>query len=468
MATDDPNVIPIGKARKAKPKPEPKPERPLEPWEKELRAKLLLNWKEDAETGELKPVSVRQTAANGATIFLHHPEWADRVALNLFHLRIEATCVPPWHPLDAPADAKPGPWSDGDTARAVNWFVRTEIAGLPPMAIGPKMIEAALLVAAEANTFHPVRNYLRGLTWDEEPRLDCWVANYLGGEMTPYARAAGAAFMIGLVARVMLPGCKLDTMPVLEGKQGHFKSTALEALTSPWFADSRLPIGEKDGMQNLAGVWLWEIGELAALSKADVETIKAFLSSRSDRYRPSYAKHTVDVPRQTSFAGTTNAGTYLQDETGGRRFNPLKTGTINVAAIKKDRDQLWAEAVHRFDAGERWWIDASLATPEQAKRFVEDPWQSRIALYLSDETSVTIPTILGDLIFRDADNKGNEKNTIGKWGPREQNRVARCLTHMGWTRRQVRVKGGNGLREWRYVSPHFDPVTTLDDAGGDA
>lgn len=420
------NVVPIG--------------RDLEEWEIKLRARLLLDRKKDTFT-------IRNSSANVATILQHHPAWAGVIALNTFHLRVEATRIPPWHEVDMPANPKAGAWTDADTARMAHWFARTWICGMKPMTLSAKALEPAILVAAEARAFHPVRDYLHGLEWDGEPRVDTWVANYLGGELTPYACATGAAFLIGLIARVMVPGCKLDTMIVVEGLQGRFKSTALDALTSPWFADSRLPIGDKDGMQMLAGVWLWEIGELAGLTKADVETVKAFLSSRSDRYRPSYAKYTIDVPRQTCFAGTTNASTYLQDETGGRRFNPLRTGAIDIAGLRRDRDQLWAEAVHRFKGGEKWWLDEGLAAPEQASRFVVDEWQARIETYLRLRTSTTVGDILEDLIFRDVDSSGNERNTLSRWGQRDQNRVARCLAQLGWWR----VRQTNGTRQWHYV-----------------
>ncbi len=417
----------------------------LDDWEFALASRLLIVRKESPSGAVTE--TLRSCAANVATVLQHHPDWAGVIALNTFHLRIEATRVPPWHELDRPATSKAGPWTDADTARMANWFARTRICGMSPMHVGAKVLDAAILVAAEARAFHPVRDYLRGLEWDGEARVDTWVANYLGGELTPYACATGAAFLVGLVARVMVPGCKLDTMIVLEGAQGKFKSTALDALASPWFADSALPIGSKDGMQNLAGVWLWEIGELAALSKSDVETIKAFMSSRSDRFRASYARYAVDVARQTCFAGTTNASTYLQDETGGRRFNPLVTGEIDIVGLRRDRDQLWAEAYQRFQGGERWWLEDGLAAPEQAARFVVDEWQARIETYLRLRTSTTVGDILEDLIFRDVDASGNERNTLSRWGQREQNRVARCLKQMGWTRRQVR---DGDARSWRY------------------
>ena len=441
---EDENVFPIGSARGRR-TASPRPPSELEPWEDDLLAKLIVDRKMSKSGDET--VTIRSVAANVATILQCHPEWAGVVAQNVFHIRIEARKPPPWHALDAPTDLKAGPWSDADTARLANWFTRTWICGLRPIVVGTRMLDAAILVAAEANAFHPVRDYLSGITWDGEMRIDTFAANYLGGELTPYACAVGAAFLIGCVARVMDPGCKLDTCIVLEGAQGKFKSTALEALASPWFADSKLAIGDKDGMQGLAGVWIYELGELASFGKADVETIKAFMSSRSDHYRPSYGKYQVDVPRQTAFAGTTNAGQYMQDETGGRRFNPLRTGVIDIVAIRRDRDQLWAEAFHRYEAGSPWWIPDALTAPEQAARFVADEWQARIALYLRLRTSTTVGDILEELIFREVDKNGDAKNTLGKWGQREQTRVARCLTQIGW----VRQRQTTGQRGWHYV-----------------
>ncbi len=450
--TEIDNVVPITSVRK---------KRGLEEWEHALLGSLIVDKKTDKKTGE-ETCTMRANPANVATILQHHPDWAGIIALNIFHLRIEATRVPPWHALDAPTDPKAGPWTDGDTARLANWFARTWICGMRPINPSAKTLEPSIVVAAEANSYHPVRDYLNGLEWDSNPRLDTFAANYLGGELTPYACAVGAAFLIGCVARVMQPGCKLDTCIVLEGKQGKFKSTALEVLGGEWFADSKLPIGEKDGMQALAGVWLYELGELASFGKADVETIKAFMSSRKDHYRPSYGKHAIDVPRQTAFAGTTNAGQYLQDETGGRRFNPLKTGDINIVALRADRDQLWAEALHRYRGGSPWWLDDALTAPEQADRLVVDEWEGRIAVYLRIRTSTTVDAILSDLIFHDVDKDGGARNSLGKWEQKHANRVARCLGSLGWYRKRASSEG----RAWHYV-PRCAPVrlTTLGETG---
>lgn len=458
------NVVDITTARGVRTDALPNASR-LQPWEDELLERLLISISRSGAR------TLCATAANVATVLRLHPDWAGIIALNVFHMRMETTAVPPWHEIDAPSNPKPGPWSDGDTARLVNWFARTWICGMPPIQIKPPTVEAGLIISAQANEYHPVRSYLRGITflqevdgaaplevagWDGEKRIDTWVANYLGGETTPYACAVGAAFLIGCVARVMQPGCKLDTMIVLEGKQGKYKSTALEVLAGEWFADSRLAIGEKDAMQGLCGVWIYELGELASLRKADVETIKLFMSSRSDHYRPSYGKHAIDVPRQTAFAGSTNADQYLQDETGGRRFNPIKTDVINIAALRRDRDQLWAEALHRYEDGAPWWVDEGITAPEQEARLVVDEWQDRIEVYLRLRTTTKVGDILDDLIFRDVDKDGNARNTLGRWGQTEQSRVARCLIRLGWIKKRER----DGARKMFYARPHAWPIIT--------
>jgi predicted P-loop ATPase len=407
-----------------------------------LLEKLILDTKTDGRTGE-ETYAIKPTSANVATIFQHHEQWAGVIALDTFSSRIVTTRPAPWHPLDAPVEVKPGAWGDSDTARAVHWFARTSIAGLKPISVTTKIVDTAVLVAAEANAVHPVRRYLRGLVWDGTPRADSLAHRYLGGDDTPYARAVGSCFLIGAVARVMQPGCKVDTCPIIEGPQGARKSTALGTLGGEWFTDSKIPIGEKDAYQMLRGVWIAELGELAALSKSDVETTKAFMSSRVDRYRPSYGRHEVEVPRQTVFIGSTNATTYLHDATGARRFPPLRTGTIDLDALKRDRDQLWAEAVHRYDAGEPWWFSDELvehAASETEQRFVRHPWEAVITDYVENpkrlEDGVTTEELLATCGVDTAHRTTAHSMTVGS-----------ILARLHWERRRTTV---NSVRTYRY------------------
>ena len=148
-----------------------------------------------------------------------------------------------------------------------------------------------------------------------------------------------------------------------------------------WFSDELADLGTKDAAQDLRGKWIVELGELSALNRGAVERVKAFMSRRVDHYRPSYGTRSQDFPRQCVFIGSTNADAYLGDETGGRRFWPVKVGAIDLDALKRDRDQLWAEAVAAYRADEKWWLDKETekaAAVEQGDRRIVDPWEWRI------------------------------------------------------------------------------------------
>jgi predicted P-loop ATPase len=242
------------------------------------------------------------------------------------------------------------------------------------------------------------------------------------------------------VARIMKPGCKADCVPILEGAQGKGKSSAIEILFRPWFSDDIAELGSKDAAMQIRSAWCIEIAELASMGRADIEKVKAFITRRVDRFRPSYGRHVIEVPRQSVLFGTTNNDEYLKDETGGRRFLPIRcSGNIDLAAIERDKDQLWAEALALFNAGTPWWFtDANTinaAREEQEARYIGDPWEHLIALFVQSQTSVSVAEVLMSL--------GLEK---GRWGAAEQNRVARCLKTLGW----ARYRGPSPRREWRY------------------
>ena len=176
-------------------------------------------------------------------------------------------------------------------------------------------------------------------------------------------------------------------MLILEGPQGAKKSTALAVLAGDgWFTDELAEIGSKDAALQMRGVWIIEIAELDAIGRAEVSRIKAFLSRTVDRYRPPYDRYVVDVPRQCVFAGSVNPDTYLRDETGNRRFWPVRCGRIDLDALRRDRDQLWAEAVVRYREGAIWWIDdrdlIAAANVEQEARVHPDAWHALIERWL--------------------------------------------------------------------------------------
>ena len=220
-------------------------------------------------------------------------------------------------------------WSDADDVRCAEWLQRREIN------VAPVIVSRSVGVVARDIRVHPVRNYLNSLRWDGTPRLETWTTTYLGAADTPLNRAFGSRWMISAVARIMRPGIKADHMLILEGPQGAKKSSALKALAGEeWFTDELAEIGSKDAAQQMRGTWIIEIAELDAISRAEVSRIKAFLTRTIDRYRPPYERYVIAVPRQCVFAGSVNPDTYLRDETGNRRFWPIRCGVIDLDALQ--------------------------------------------------------------------------------------------------------------------------------------
>ena len=285
------------------------------------------------------------------------------------------------------------------------------------------------------NTFDPVADYLAGLKWDGHPRLDRWLTTYLSAADTELNRAIGVVALVGAVRRPRQPGCKFDTILVLEGLQGSGKSTALSILAGPDnFSDQDLlSLDAKSQIENLEGIWIYEISELQGLNKGEISKVKAFASRQTDRARPAYGRFREDRPRRGIFIGTTNESEYLRDPTGNRRFLPVLTGKIDLEALQQDRDQLWAEAAHREATGvsitlpkELW----KLAAAEQDARSETDPWE----LILKN---LCEPSQLWD---GEGAQKVGACTVLSEYfkipGPEQNNshykRLAACMRRLGW------------------------------------
>ena len=278
-----------------------------------------------------------------------------------------------------------------------------------------QQVSAAVEATAQENAYHPIRDYLTGLEWDGVPRLEHWLHDFLGADDSEYTAGVGRMFMIGMVARIMQPGCKNDYMLILEGSQGIRKSTACKVLAGgKYFSDSLPPIRDanKDLSQHLAGKWLIELAEMSATSRADCEALKAFLTRTEETYRPAYGRNEVRQPRQCVFIGTTNRSEYLRDSTGDRRFWPVKCGLngqpIDIESLRDHRDQLFAEAYHLFQSGAAWWPDAAFESehikPQQADRFEIDPWEEMILAHvqITQTDRITVAGLLTNVIDKKA------------------------------------------------------------------
>jgi putative DNA primase/helicase len=252
---------------------------------------------------------------------------------------------------------------------------------------GAANIQQALEATCEANQFDPICDYLTGLHWDGVPRLDRWLITYCGAEDTPLNRAFGRKTLIAAVRRARQPGCKFDHMLILEGKQRAGKSSLWKILAGgdDNFSDlSILHENSQKQQEQLAGRWIYEIAELKDIYRTDVETLKSFLSRTNDRGRAAYGRYVKEQPRRGIIVGTTNSAEYLRDATGGSRFWPVAVSdTIDLEAIERDRDQLWAEAAHYEAKGESLIIPQELwgvAAVAQDARMLRDPWEDILSV----------------------------------------------------------------------------------------
>ena len=246
-----------------------------------------------------------------------------------------------------------------------------------------------------------------------------------------------------MVARILEPGCKVDNMIVLEGGQGKYKSTTLELIAGGWYTEAREQVTSKDFYLQMHGKLIIEIAELDAFSKAEVNTIKKVITCRVDRYRPPYGRSSQDFPRQCVFVGTTNEENYLRDHTGGRRFWPIKIGTIDLERIKADRDQLYAEAVHFYKEGATWWEMPMDQTMEQQEdRREMDEWETIIGNFLKCKEEISTAQVGMECL----------KIEAAKLDITAQRRIGKVMRSLGWEKLQSN-REGRRERIWR--SPGF-------------
>ena len=382
----------------------------------------------DNKTGAMvKPGEPKGHRDNVQMILAHDPWWADALAYNTLSERVE--------------------WTQRDgTVLVVEDHHEAEVGLMLARQYGihvnTKIVSEAVSWAAHRHTYSPVADFLTALEWDGVERISSWCSRYLGAPDDRVTQAMGRAWLIQAVARAMQPGCKADTVLIMRGPQGSGKSTSLSILGGDWFRDTPIDLASKDRFSALQGAWIYELAELDSLRRAEAQTLKAFVSSQRDSYRPSYGRNTRDVPRTTVFAGTTNDDEFLQDATGSRRWWVIETTACDAPALREDRDQLWAEAVHVYREGESWHLEQDLEADRAivAQQYeVSDPLAAPFEIWcdkLHDYTIAEAWSALGHL---------------NPPAPRDGQRVGKLIQRLGTHGKAKVARNGKRVNGYRLI-----------------
>jgi predicted P-loop ATPase len=390
----------------------------------------------------------------------------DLVEFNEFSLELWLRRPIPRPGLIVPTDFVPRQWTDADDTALAEFFNAAGFQNVPHNLVR----DVVVLEARSHHAFHPVRDYLDALEWDGTKRLSQFFINHCGAvlgdqeHLRAYIEAITRAFFIGAVARIYRPGCKHDSMLVLEGAQRTLKSQLLRTLAvrDEWFADD-LPhnLSSKDAKVYLCGTWIIEMSEIDQLRQSEVGAVKSFLSCAIDKFRPPYGRTNARIPRQCALVGTTNSEDYLRDTTGNRRFWPMKVRRIDLTSIKPIVDQLWAEAVAAYRAGENWWLAdklEQLAAGEQADRMQIDPWFQPINDFVDKSTAATFTT--SDIFV-------HLNIEMARRTRADEMRIGSVLRQLGYQRRRMRA---GDARHYTYAKPEpeSEPEPSGDGGGGDS
>lgn len=377
---------------------------------------------------------------------------------NEFDDRIEFTRRPSWH-----SGYESMAWTMRDAIalvyklstefRSVTGDRRRNIYWTPTK----ESVYDAVSLVADSNPYHPVKAYVESIKWDGVGRISKLFSRYAGAKNNKYVRAVSRAVMIAMIARVYKPGCKFDYLPIIEGAQGIGKSTFCSILGGEWYADIHLDPHSKDTVMNLQGKLLVELSELTHIKKSDAEAIKQFLSKQFDVFRPPYGREAINVPRQSILIGTFNpdgANQYLTDHTGNRRMWPIEATVIKLDELKRDRDQLFAEAFVAYKKGEPFYLKEEevqrIAEDEQLKRLVGDPWVDTISTWIARETKTNeLPNMLytSDLLTEVLNIPAARQR------PQDQARVKRVMVGLGWEYGSFR---GDKIKRRGFKRPTLD------------
>lgn len=335
----------------------------------------------------------------------------------------------PWHKVrDKLPDGRM--WSDDDTVQCRFFLNHTKGFDAPTA-----LINEAVLVAAHFNKVHPVREYLSSLKWDGKPRLNTWLTWYAGVEDDIYVREVSKKVLVHAVARIFQPGCKVDTVVVLEGAQGIGKSSLVRILGGKWYADVVIDPHSRDTVDAMRGKWFIEFSEME-VTRREVQALKAFITRQTDRARLAYGRRSFDYPRQCLFMGTINPDStseWMTDETGNRRWWPIRCGHVRFFELERDRDQLFAEAVDAYYKGEVLYVEDKHVLQhmehEQNSRMVTDPWMDSIQQFLRENEFVrdwnyTTTQEIWEIALRGTPSNFTRHNA---------NRICNIMRRLGWS-----------------------------------
>ena len=334
----------------------------------EEELKKTTNWMYSLDRSQSKDGlgSIKPSLYNAEIIF-KNAVGEDMVTYDAFTMRESYGVHTPW-------GGRPGDTIDDSELVKMKLWLAQDYGTEPNV----NTVNEAVDVIGKQNAYHPVREYLDSLDWDGTPRIDTWMRDLLGVDMPePYLSEVSRKFLIAAVARIMDPGVKFDHMVVFQGKQGLGKSSIGSILATPkWFSDNlSKDLSDKDAALGLVGIWITEMAELSSMRKNEVEVVKAFITRQIDKFRPPYGRRTIEAPRQNIFFGTTNADEFLTDNTGNRRFWPVKVESVNFEGLHKWRDQLWAEAVYKY-----YIVGEQLYLSKEAEKQVAELHEDRMVM----------------------------------------------------------------------------------------
>lgn len=394
----------------------------------------------------------KNTAANITVVLESHRAWKNVLRYNELTNEPEAVGGPLVKAKQAPERL---------ITAICDWFVHEE-----ELDIQRSEVIHRIELVARGQGYDPIRSYLTNLAWDGIPRIGDWLIRYCkaktiddsGKDVGAYVRMVGEKWLMAGAARGLYPGCKADNVLVFEGMQYVGKSRTLDILGGDWFVDTALNLTDKSTLELASKSWIIELSELAAMKKSETESQKSFFSKRADSFRLSYAMRVGKYPRRCIFAGTTNESKYLLDLTGNRRFWCVWCDDFNTAAIKRDRDQMWAEAVFKVRSGEtcpncfsvedrcsehRWWLDkeqTSITEQVAASRLRVEFEDEIRAWWFSQSTApryLTMSNVVVDILGLTVDRKEQQQASIG-----------RAMKTIGFEKLRISVPGG---RAWAYV-----------------